>query len=762
MAKTGLKTGIQNHLETLFSKKSFESNFSRYEERPQQKELAQTVLESFKKKSVCLIEAGTGTGKSLGYLIPAILWALETGERVVISTHTIPLQEQLIQKEIPLIQTLLDEEIQAELAKGMSNYLCAMKLHGATMESSFLQNESEEILYTLNTWALRQEHPVTKSMLPIHIPNETWKNIQAENESCTGARCRYFSSCHFFRARKALIDKQIIIVNHHLLLHDLLQRAENDNWEGTAVLPQYSRVIIDEAHHLEEVALSLFQTKIRRFDHLHIIRKLSKDPSHNQEKKSPLFDLIQLIHGDSKIFQPSIKLEILHHLEIEIAMEASQLEKSSENLFDALLSFARDETTTSASNERLSYRREGTCRVTEELQQKPLFEKIVSRFEEHKRVSNHLDISLQNLFDRLKESGISLNNTPVSDKNRTSQSQTNYLEAIKGVLHDIKNAKEKLSFHIAGLNLFFSSIQNSEKVVWIEWAETKIGGIDIACITAAFDVGQELKKHLFDPLSSSILLSATLTTKNDFTFTKERLGISLFEKNNPNSVIEAIYPSPFPYHETTLLALANNISSFETQAHAQELDAAIFSIVEKINGGTLVLFTSYGALENSYSHLSSKIRATGLQLMKQGEKSRTQLLQDFRLLKNGVLFATDSFWEGVDIPGDSLRCVIITKLPFDVPSDPMYQARHEAMEKKGLSSFMHYGLPRAVVKFKQAFGRLIRSSTDYGAVVCLDARICNKSYGTAFISSVPKCQIWKGKWQELANIVAIKIASHKK
>ncbi len=765
-------------IEKIFSHTEMSSSLAHYEDRPEQKKLAQTVLQSFQKNAVCLIEAGTGTGKSLGYLVPALLWAIQTGERIIISTHTIPLQEQLIKKEIPLALKILEQEVGVGLAKGMTNYVCEMKLHEVTQQISFLQEAGESIFHATREWAKTQEEPVTRSSLPIYMPPDLWYEIQAENETCLGARCNHFSSCHFFRARKALSDYKIIVVNHHLLLNDLVQRSEANNWEGTCVLPPYSRIIIDEAHHLEEVATHLFQIKVQRFDHLHLIRQFSKEGAApvTHKDKSALVKLAVSVHDDSKYFEADYKIRLLRHIEFELSGEALKIEKTSENFFESLLHFVRDIITSKKpamqphslekNADLAQLNRDGRLRITTAFSETAKFQKIVTRFQEHEHACKNFDAAWNELIDLFREKGITLGSHLSGEKRSGGGSggggsgTHSYQETLKLYLNELKVAKERLHKQITELQAFFSSIEDPEKVVWIEWGHTKIGGIEISCIISSFDVGKELRRKLFDPMATTILLSATLTTKDDFTFTKERLGISFFKEETGSPLTEAVYPSPFPYKETALLAMADNMPSSEHPSYSQKLEESIFETARAAKGGTLVLFTSYGSLDSIYSKLSARLRSIGLFPMKQGDMSRTQLLESFRSRQNGVLCATDSFWEGVDIPGSALRCVIITKLPFDVPSDPIYQARHEALEKKGLSSFVHYALPRAVVKFKQAFGRLIRRSTDFGVIVCLDSRLCQKSYGSAFLKSIPSCKIWKGPLKELPRIVSEKIQSH--
>ncbi len=749
---------LHKRLQEIFSPERLTKILPYYEDRPEQRALANVVFDSFQKNAACLIEAGTGTGKSLGYLLPAILWALETGERVIISTHTIPLQEQLIKKEIPLALKILDAEIGVALAKGMTNYLCEMKLFHSTQETSFLQDSQEKTFQRVLDWSKTQKEPVTKSDLPVYMNNETWHKLQADIETCTGARCPYFSSCHFFRSRKALQEVKLIVVNHHLLLNDLSQRVEKNNWEGTCVLPSYSRIIIDEAHHLEEVALNLFQIKVQRFDHLHLIRQFAKEGSFFSVEKTVLFKLMTFIHEDTRLFEADYKLILLRHIESEIVHQAHKIEKTSENFFEAIFSVAQ-ETSQQKKNikqEEFGLYKEGRFRITVEVSNTPQFQKSINSFQDHERAVKVLDAACEELFHLFQDKGITIA-TSSEKKAAGTSSEGPAVLLLKTLLYEIVARRDKLLKQIQDLKTCFSSIENPEKVVWIEWAQTKMGGIEIRYVTSAFDVGKELRQHVFDPMATSILLSATLTTKDTFNFAKERLGLSFFEKETSSPLFEAIYPSPFPYKENALLAIAEDMVSSDHPKYYHELENTIFSIAQGSKGGVLVLFTSYSTLEIVYPKVHEKLSKIGLLPMKQGDMSRTQLLEALRASQNGVLFATDSFWEGVDIPGSALRCVVITKLPFDVPSDPIYQARHEALEKKGISSFMHYALPRAVVKFKQAFGRLIRRSTDYGVVVCLDSRLSQKQYGQSFLKSIPDCQIWKGKVKDISSIVQSKM-----
>ncbi|MGR3952204.1 MAG: helicase C-terminal domain-containing protein [Chlamydia sp.] len=745
-------------IEELFSPQKMQLFFSQYEERQGQQDLAQTVLKTFEENGVSLLEAGTGTGKSLGYLIPAILWALETGERIIISTHTIPLQEQLLYKEIPLALQLIGKEVGVGIARGMSNYLCELKLqqqidHLHVGQESLFHKDQEEIFQDIYQWSRRQNEPVTKNRLPMAISKGEWRNVAAENEQCLKSQCPFFSSCHFFRSRKRLSDYKIIVVNHHLLLHDLLQRSEAKNWEGSFVLPPYTRVIIDEGHHLEEVATSLFQVKVERFDHLHTIKRFHYLPSAVKERSS-LSQLLLLIQKDSSYFESTLRIAIIHSIEFELRRISMELEKSSELFFEALFTCA------------MGYRKKepsfgmdfsvGQFRITPFVSQSAPFQEAFTLFLEHKKSYAQFGPVWDEFCDLFKKKMADF-----ESRDQTEKRQNGLLsDAIRPLLGDLKMMRERLHKQIGELALFFASIDDPEKVAWIEWSKSAVGGIQIACIISSFYIGKELRQRLFDPMGSTLLVSATLTTKGNFSFIKGRLGIASFQEETSGALFEEIYPSPFPYEKNALFILGEDFPSSEEPHYIERLQETLFNIAKVSCGGALFLFTSYSMLEKIYPALSRGCIKEGLSPMKQGEMPRSQLLDAFRKNMKGVLCATDSFWEGVDIPGEALRTVVITKLPFDVPSDPMYQARHEAMEKKGLNSFIHYGLPRAIVKFKQAFGRLIRRKTDFGAVVCLDSRIAKKGYGKAFLDSLPSCQIWQGPTDKIGPAIEKKMAMH--
>ncbi len=714
-----VSSSLQKSLEEVLSQSHLKKFLPYYEERHEQREMAKTVLQAFSSNTVSLIESGTGTGKSLSYLLPSLLWSLETGERIIISTHTIALQEQLITKEIPLALKIMECDIPVSLAKGMGNYLCELKLNDATQQATLFNEPKQELFLTIHDWSKNELKPVTKSRIPLKILSHEWQEINAQPESCISSRCPSFHSCHFFKARKELQDSKIIVVNHHLLLHDLQKRVENNNWEGTSVLPPYRRVIIDEAHHLEDVALDLFSSKTHRFEHLHLIKIFLKEieaqpqsttnPTTNSQGSS-LFKLLKIIHEESYLFTADWKAKVIHAFEFDISQNARNMAKTSEALFEALFHYSRDQYIKNSNNENLSrppesssmYREGGRWRIRPEEAEKASFQKIVSKFQDHEKAAKEFDAAWVGFLSLLKEGGLLGSNAQLLDdfKSAHSQKSTSLYDTLKSILNDVKNSKEKLDKQVQDIQLFLQSLQDLMKVCWVEWKYTQQGAIDISLIVASFDVGPLLRRNLFDPLASTVLLSATLAAKNDFEFAKHRLGLTFFEKDTGSKLLEAMYPSPFPYKDNALLAIIEDMPFPESRSYNEALSETIFSISKASQGGVLVLFTSYGLLETTYHAISDRLNEIGLRVMKQGDSSRIKLLQEFQKTTSSVLFATDSFWEGVDIPGDALRCVIITKLPFEVPSEPLYQARSEAMVKEGLSPFYHYALPKAVVKFK--------------------------------------------------------------
>lgn len=702
-------------LKVLSSDGPLAANLKGFEPRYEQQQMMSNVLDAYNKKQIALIEAGTGTGKSLAYLIPAMLWAVHTKERTVISTNTITLQEQLLQKDIPIVEKALRINLKAVLVKGMQNYVCLHKLNEATQEKLLLlPNELEEI-QKIEVWA-EGKHDGSRSALSFSPSSQVWEKVGAESDTCNRNKCPHYDHCFFFKARKQANEAQILIVNHHLLFADLVCRMENDKYDDTAILPHYNNIVLDEAHNIEDIATEYFASRISQLDLIRLLGRLTSEKSGKMHGKLPILREKLLSHYKNNL--PQEASSIHHRLLFDLPNMRSELLKKIQEAFNTYFEFTQliqtkeiDETTGGESKLRLlSYHQTHPYwhgRVVP--QTKELFASIRS-------FSQVLSALLNDLKGLKNE---------------------NLEEQLKGIAFEIDALAARLLNYGIVLEKFIAQIPEN-KVRWIELQQLKTM-INITLVDAELDVSKMLAEFLFKKFHTVVLCSATLTTNNHFQFIRSRLGLT--ESLIPEKIMkEYIYQSPFNFSQQALLTIPTDIphpndSSFTTIA-AEKIWQALLSS----RGNAFVLFTSYTMLKTCYDLLEKRLKEMRFIPMKQGDADRQFLLTQFKANEHSILFATDSFWEGVDVAGDALRCVIIVKLPFKVPSDPLIQARSESIIARGGDPFRDYSLPQAIVKFKQGFGRLIRNRHDRGCIVCLDNRLTTKQYGQQFLSSLPDCK----------------------
>lgn len=673
-------TGALSLLDEFFSDSGLlAKNLSAYESREGQQEMARQIWEAFEQKKSALFEAGTGIGKSLAYLIPALLWSYKTGEKVVVSTYTISLQEQLFEKDLPFLMKVLGIDLEVVLAKGMGNYICKKKLEDLGNQHGVYDQGVD----ALTSWS-NKSRDGTRSAIPFAISPDTWGKVYAESDACSFAKCPHYSQCFFFKARSKVQNADVVIVNHHLLMAHLLAEEER------AILPQFSRLIVDEAHHLEEVARSCL-TKV--LDRVQLFKTLARVHTDIHPESSRLFHIRDVVKDK--------KLKV--RLDIDIPGEKRELINQVHAAFDCLeLQFVS---------------KRSKWRVTDSIFQSPPWqEEVIPAFGKLKEQLKKYISSLESI-------------EPAVDSETKAK--------VENALIDISQTAEKLKETVSGIDSFFKE----EDVRWAE--KTKEGSV---LSQAKLDVAPFLEEKLFDPIKSGILCSATLAVGENFSFVRENLGLK-------GDATESILHSPFDYQNRTRLLGIEEIPQPSDYSFTSSAAKAIREMVEISGGGAFVLFTSYDMLNKCALELDD------LPLLCQGDLPRHQLLEEFKKMGNGILFGTDSFWEGVDVPGDALRLVIIVKLPFPVPSDPMLEARSELLRKNGRDPFMEDSVPKAVMKFKQGFGRLMRRKEDRGCVVCLDQRLFTRRYGKIFLDSLPECMVsYQSKeviYQEMRNFWSV-------
>ncbi len=670
-----------------------------FEERHEQKLMAQDVLSAFTGQHPAFIEAGTGTGKSLAYLIPAILWAEQHDERVVISTNTIALQEQLIYKDIPLAIKTLGLETKYVLAKGMANYACLRRLDGVTSQRSLFKDESEDELFRIHEWS-KSAVEGTRTSLPFLPTHASWEQISVQSEMCDGPKCEFFNKCFFFKAKLDAQNAKIIVVNHHLLFADLALRIEANNFNQTALLPLYKRLIIDEAHHIEDIATEYFAAKVSRLELMKIISYLGLEFTERFAGR------LGVLRQKLILFFKETRSDILRYFE-DLSTQRKSTQFLTDELFDSIGIFC---SLVGPSEQKL--------RLLEHHMTHPYWQKtLLTR-------SAALSSQLINFSMTLQQ----LENALVECKSDTLEEQTKVLRL------EIKALGLRLHLASEKIQMFFKGPVSKDIVFWIQ-QEARQSGPEIQLVSAKPDVSELLRKNLFDKMATTVLCSATLATNKSFSFAKRRLGL-----HDHPATDEKIHPSPFEYKKQALVGVPIDMPFPDSPDFTASCITAIKELVIASQGNAFVLFTSYEALKTVFETLAPLLQEKGYHLLKQGDDHRHALISRFKAKSRSVLFATDSFWEGIDIVGDALRLVIITKLPFPVPSDPISQARSEVLAAAGKSAFIEYSLPKAAVKFKQGFGRLIRSKEDRGCFICLDARLIKKGYGKVFLQSLPECQ----------------------
>jgi len=679
----------------------------RYEDRPTQRDMAAYVADAYNDGGVVLLEAGTGVGKSFAYLVPALAWARANGERTVVSTNTINLQEQLVGKDLPLLRKALETDDYTPtfaLLKGWRNYLCLARLDGAMSgQRTLFEPDKHDELLRLVEWAAHTADG-TLSDLPVAPSAEIWDEVSAEPDLCTRLKCPHFDRCFLFRARRRAAEADVVVVNHHLLAADLSVREASDNWEEAAVLPPYRRLVLDEAHHLEDVAAQ----------HLGL-----------QVASRGVQRLLGRFERRGKGLVPTLAYELMAE-----GGEAGQagLALLRERVLPAL-SHARQ--ATEALFLRLHGRLEqvpGTqLRLDEQFAADPVWADGLRR-----ELDAGLD-ALRTLADLLDSIADRLAEGAETERSRQ------LLQELRGVMRRLASIGD-------GLNRTLRPAAGGPPTVrWME--RTGQRGQTVALSAVPLDLAPLLRELLWQRLDTVVLTSATLAAGGEFEFLESRLGLD--GEASPVSVRE-ILASPFDYPSQCLFGVPTDLPTPRDDEPGH--DAALAQIVTDLafasDGGMFVLFTSHSALRRAAASLRSTL-ASRWPILVQGEAARDLLLRRFREAGNAILLGTDSFWEGVDVPGRALRALVLNKLPFKVPSEPLTAARLERLAEQGSDGFTGYLLPHAALKLKQGFGRLIRSRQDVGVVLLLDNRVVTKRYGPLVLSGLPRAERVIGSWAEV-------------
>lgn len=677
-----------------------------YEHRQGQIEMAVQVAGALNSGHHLLLEAGTGTGKSLAYLVPALLWARQNGQRVVVSTHTITLQEQLWEKEIPfLLKSLGWDNVRVALVKGRNNYVCLRRWE-ESVEGADFDTGVEERSFLMRTlpWLAETETGDRAELQVLGGQEEYWRQIMSEGEACLGPRCKWFQRhCFAFRAKARAREAELLVVNHALLFSDIKA--------GGGVLPPYEHLIIDEAHHLEQVAT----------DHLGL----------SLSRREVLGALFRLFRGYRSALGPGLLPALKRRLGRPVPARPP-LGQPSDDLIDLVMN------------------------------------QVVAARERTGELFATLAALVEGMNGGEGEGGRSLRLTPAvrqgSGWGAVEVARQNGVAALRRLAEglallgqaldeleeprpgDLESTLVELSRQAGWLYQAAQDIEqvllgdDEDSVRWIEVGNAgRSGEPPVNLRLAPVSVADLLREELFGRLRSVVMTSATLTVSGSFDHVRRSLGLD----GLPRDRVEArVVPSPFRYRDQALVLVPEDVPSpKEPEArYTQAVTDFLSELAVRIGGRTLVLFTSHRMMRQVYNKLKEPLEEQGLLLLAQGlDGSRGRLVEEFRTGHQAVLLGAASFWEGVDIPGEGLSCVVVVRLPFSPPDEPVTAARTEALERRGLSPFFHLSLPQAVIRFKQGFGRLIRTRSDRGVVVVFDGRVNPRQtrYGARFLQSLP-------------------------
>ena len=632
-AKVGTSQGDRPTMEQIFGPGGFldKCMIGGYEHRPGQLQMAEAVNDAFENHHHVVVEAGTGTGKTLAYLLPAIC----SGRRVVISTATKSLQEQLYQKDVPFLQKHFAPELKVAVMKGRNNFLCLTKMHALADQPVLKGMEEVDAFRQIRDWARVTETGDRAELTFLPDDSDLWSRIDARRETCTGRKCPQFEQCFLTAMQSRAREADLIIVNHHLFFADLALKQDDFG----SILPEYSAVVFDEAHEMEDVASDYFGQQISNFRFEELARDADNAMRLGHFGTPSLLRRTQRIREKSRAFFDTFPPR------------------------DGRFPFTRSEREAFLEQNREAYD------------------------------------SLMNALKGMETEFAALTQKP---------------EELLRIARRSFEIRQELAF------LFESNEKN-----FVYWFERRNKGVYLAA--TPIDVSQILRERLFEAFDTVILTSATLTVGGRFEFIRQRLGL--------DHAKESALPPEFNYQEQALLYLPQRMPDVRDAGFAAKAADEIVQLLELSQGRAFCLFTSYAQMNDLFERVEGRL---DFPLQLQGTAPRSVLLERFKTTPNAVLFATASFWQGVDVPGEQLSCVIVDRLPFAVPSDPIVAARVRALQEEGRNPFAEFQVPEAVLALKQGFGRLIRAKTDRGVLALLDTRLRRMPYGRIFLESLPR------------------------
>src|SRR5256884_1846558 len=659
--KDSLGTEFVERVRTIFAEGGLLSKAKNFEFRPQQQQMAVAVAQALEEDRHLVVEAGTGVGKSLAYLVPAIMFALEQHKKAIISTHTINLQEQCLDKDMPILKKVLPVEFDAALMKGRQNYLCPRRLERALQSSKELFTGPEDNeLNRIAEWASKTRDG-SLSDLSIEPDPKVWAQVCSEAHICTQKTCGQNPRCFYQQARKRLLAADLIVLNHTLLFMLLGSPAEQEERESGFLFPN-DFIIFDEAHTVEQVASKQIGVGVSQYGLRSTIQRL-----YNARTRKGLFTIMRDAAG--------VRL-------------AADLIDDLEKFFDAV-------------ELKSDFRQGRQFRVRD------------------------IDLVPDTITGRL----VALQARVAEVVKRADD------EILKAELQEfarrIRDARD-------GVAIFLEQ-SAPQHVYWVE--RTGRTAQFLSLNAAPVDLAPVLRRMIFRDNSSSVMTSATLAVgREDLAYFRERIGATEAEPLQLGS--------PFDFQKQMKIFVVRKMPDPRDATYQKELERWIAHFVEKTDGSAFVLFTSYRDMQQVAGEMQKFFEKTKMNLLVQGGGApRSKLLEQFKTTPRSVLFGTDSFWGGVDVPGEALSNVIITRLPFAVPDTPLIEAKLELVQERGGDAFTEYSLPEAILKLRQGVGRLIRTKTDRGIVVILDNRIVTKPYGRSFMQALPKCPIEILSWR---------------
>jgi ATP-dependent DNA helicase DinG len=673
-----------------------------YQRREAQEAMMRAIYDAISDGVHLLVEAGTGTGKSLAYLVPSVLWSKWQGEQVVISTHTIHLQEQLFSKEIPVLQQALPFSFTAATLKGRGNYLCLRKFEQSLQDP--VEGTSQEMRLVkgqMVTWLTQTETGDVEELSLPPVGQLFWQQVKSDTGSCLHRQCPWFSRCYYFRAKEQAKNADLLIVNHSLLLSDMQADSR--------ILPSYDFAVVDEAHHLEEIATQHMGVQYSTAQLQFLLDRLTIE----ENGVLPRF-VAELVE-----WRPEVKEAAIEQLR-ELARGYPALQQLAQHWNQLLYGWAekRGEETTEAGRETVRYHRDS----------------FSGRHERIRKASRQLMEKLAEYAEQIEQiAGMAAGGEKPPFSIRSLRTD------VAGLVSDLQTAVERLHFLLVQTG--------DDHVFWME-LDARTSRRHVYLYAVPLQVAGLLVQQLFAEKRSVILTSATLTVKNSFSYIMERLGLAQLPTERVRTLS---LPSPFAYEHQGLLLIPSDFPTLGQEDEEQVLEAIVQGCIDAVRaaaGRTMILFTSYSMLRHVYQAMKERLAEENYTLLGHGidSNNRSKLVRLFQRLERSVLLGTSSFWEGVDIPGDALSCLVIARLPFTPPNHPIYQGRAEQMKAEGKNPFMSLALPQAVIQFKQGVGRLIRHHRDRGVIVVFDTRIVESRYGRAFLQSLPSYQVETGPW----------------